>query len=78
MKLKPTWWCDKNDDGATVVRMSCKVHPFGEWRSQYVLRRALPTRLAIYVAVEILTYELAFMYGPGEELQPVGLVAVAQ
>lgn len=79
MKLRPTWWCDKNDDGAPVVRMSCKVPGFGEWRSQYVLRLRPSYTLSVFVAVQILNHELAFMFGPGEELTlPDGLRGGAQ
>lgn len=63
MKLNPTWWCDKNDDGAPVLRVSCMVPGGIEWRSQYVMRKLFPPLFAVHVAVEILTYELGFMYG---------------
>jgi hypothetical protein len=76
--LPLVWWCDKADDGAPVVRVSCKTPGGVEARSQYKLNPRCPMLMVPFVFLS-LTYEMEMLVGTElPQAQPVGLLGGAQ
>lgn len=74
--MKPTWWCEKDNDGGPVVCMTCEIPGHGEWRSQYALRLRPSYTLSVFTAVQILNHELRFMFGTElTQPKPAGLMS---